>query len=175
MGAVLQKKIGQIGKLPRCAIPHTRRTVLLVVLAVFRIDASPPAAAPDLPRRTDMARYTFSTDFDYPARLHSVLNRPVENNGLFLLRLEFEVFQRFSENVIRSTGKVACRDLVVGKGLDATKDQGLWPYIQALGVPSPNNSQSWLNLHQARKPTWVQIQFAHGPRMGFWWRNIATN
>ena len=65
-----------------------------------------------------MARYQFATFKPYPARLCTVAERPLENAKVSLLRLEFEVFEELRERRLRSLGEFACRDVVVGEGIN---------------------------------------------------------
>ena len=103
-----------------------------------------------------MARYTFTVDKQYPARLHAVREKPLENDRLKLLRLEFEIFVR-SEERLSATGKIACRDLAIGRGIDLTADPGVMPFVSALGVRNPNRIDDWLALNNAGR--WVAIEF----------------
>jgi len=110
-----------------------------------------------------MARYQFTQGKEYAARIHAVWEKPVENMGLSLMRLEFEVFQFLDGGELSSTGKIACRDVVVGPAIDNTGDAGVTPFIAALGVPRPNLPASWLAL-SSRRP-WVRLVFGPvGPK-----------
>ena len=104
-----------------------------------------------------MARFPFSQDHACPARLFTVRRKPAENSRAKLIRLEFEVFTVQEPRMLISTGKVACRDLILGQGVDLLSDGGTMPYIHALRLRAPNKLDSWLRL-EARHP-WVSIVF----------------
>jgi hypothetical protein len=109
-------------------------------------------------RKPAMARYTFTVGKRYPARLHTVWEKPLENERLQLLRLEFEVFLESEPDRLSATGKIACRDLAVGRGIDLTSDPGVMPFVNALGVRNPNRLADWLALNED-KNRWVAIEF----------------
>ncbi len=105
-----------------------------------------------------MTRYRFETGKWFPARLHAVLLKPIENRLVSLLRLEFEVFQLFEVGRrLKSTGKIACRDLAVGSGLEVDRDPGTMPFVSALGISNADDLKSWLGLIK-RRP-WVNVEF----------------
>ncbi|MCU0982299.1 MAG: hypothetical protein MUF25_24345, partial [Pirellulaceae bacterium] len=97
-----------------------------------------------------MVRNAFREGRPYAARLLRVCQRPIENDprcGFCLLRLEFEIFLVLdTEPVLASTGKIACRDLVVGPAVDVSRDASLVAYVDALRVRKPSNIAEWLNL-----------------------------
>lgn len=109
-----------------------------------------------------MSRYVFPAGGMRPARLHAVRRRALENVSVFLLRLEFEVFEEVPVRILRSTGKIACRDLVVGRGLDVTADGRIRSWVTALALPGlANNLNLWLSLdrrNQHQRP-WIKITF----------------
>jgi hypothetical protein len=108
-----------------------------------------------------MARYRFREGIKYGARLRSVVERPIENSplsGLRLLRLEFEVFAADeSRRTLSSNGDVACRDLVVGPAVDASKDSSLIAYAGPLGVRNRSDPSDWLCLNGQQR--WLGIKF----------------
>jgi hypothetical protein len=104
-----------------------------------------------------MARYQFTVGKAYPARVHAVWEKPLENAHLKLLRLEFEVFVESGPERLSATGKVACRDLAVGRGVDLTSDPGVMPFVIALRVRNPNRAADWLALNDADH--WTVIEF----------------
>lgn len=108
-----------------------------------------------------MARYRFREGVKYGACLRCVLERSIENSaasGLRLLRLEFEVFTADEpRRILSSTGNVACRDLVVGPAVDASRDSSLVAYADAVRVRNPDSAAEWLSLNDESR--WVQIVF----------------
>jgi hypothetical protein len=108
-----------------------------------------------------MVRNAFRQGRTYAARLLRVSQRPIENEpdgGFRLLRLEFEMFFILdTEPAVSSSGKIACRDLVVGPAVDVSRDASLTAYVGALGVRNPASVSEWLNL--ANKPRWISIEF----------------
>jgi hypothetical protein len=46
---------------------------------------------------------------------------------------------------------------VVGKGVDVERDEGLWPYINALDVRKPNDVNSWLQV--SGDQIWIKVWF----------------
>ena len=110
-----------------------------------------------------MSRYVFPPGSVRPARLHAVRQRPLENLTVFLLRLEFEVFEEVPVRILRSTGKIACRDLVVGRGLDLTTDLRIRSWASALALPDQlaNNLKFWLSLGRKNQHLcpWIKITF----------------
>lgn len=104
-----------------------------------------------------MARYQFTLGKEYAGRLHRIWRKPVENSGLALLRLEFEVFQWITPNRVSSTGKVACRDVVVGPPVDATRDDGVCRLASGVGVSHAQDVDEWLRLNN--RSVWVKIVF----------------
>jgi hypothetical protein len=114
-----------------------------------------------------MARFALQEGADHPARLFAVQEKPLENEGVSLLRLEFEIFRLLERNKLKSTGMIACRDLAIGQRAEMVGDAGVRRYANALNVAYPNRIQAWLNLEKL-KP-WVRIQF--GPRSSVDHRN----
>lgn len=108
-----------------------------------------------------MARYKFREGKSYAARLQGAHERPIENSdvsGVRLLRLEFEVFEQIpTKLLLSSTGKIACRDIVVGRAVDPSRDSSVAAYALALRVRKPSSLKEWLNL--SGKPAWVNIVF----------------
>jgi len=104
-----------------------------------------------------MARYQFTQGKEYAARVHAVWEKPVENTGLSLVRLEFEVFQFLDGGKLSSMGKIACRDVIVGPAIDNGRDAGVGPFFVALGISHPNTPADWLALNN-RRP-WVTLVF----------------
>jgi hypothetical protein len=118
-----------------------------------------------------MSRNRFEPGRRYPARLFAVQRKPLENERYVLLRLEFELFsERRDERPVGtgkgevaaarelvSTGKIACRDIVLGPGVDPAADAGLAYYVAALGVKQPQQVESWLGLRRGDR--WVEIVF----------------
>ena len=109
-----------------------------------------------------MTRHNFPTNFNHAARLHKVVERPIENtvkSGISLLRLDFEVFHLSAGDVLRSENRFACRDLVIGHSLRANEDSGVSIYAKALGVRADrvDNPKSWLALTATRP--WIEIRF----------------
>lgn len=117
-----------------------------------------------------MARYKFPSGTKCPARLHGVLKRPLENRGLSLVRLEFEVFhvvETPDRPTLQSTGKIACRDLAVGPALNPSLDEGITRWTEMLGIKQPASQiETWLNLvagSKSKRP-WVRITFGEMTR-----------
>lgn len=108
-----------------------------------------------------MVRNAFREGRAYAARLLRVCRRPIENDprcGFHLLRLEFEVFLILdTEPVVASTGKIACRDLVVGPAVDVSRDACLVAYVDALHVRTPSSVAEWLNL--TSQVRWIIVEF----------------
>ncbi len=108
-----------------------------------------------------MARYKFREGKTYAARLHGAHERPIENSdvsGVRLLRLEFEVFEQIpTKLLLSSTGKIACRDIVVGRAVDPSRDSSVAAYALALRVGKATSLTEWLNL--SNKRVWVNIVF----------------
>ncbi len=104
-----------------------------------------------------MARYQFTAGRQFPARLYAIHQRPLENQRLMMLRLEFELFSEVPGRALESTGKIACRDLVVGTGVDPSADRALKPLVVALGIQRPEHPNSWLNIEPHTR--WVVIEF----------------
>jgi hypothetical protein len=103
-----------------------------------------------------MARYRFQPGKEYPARLLAVRVRPIanEDSRVRLLRLEFEIFPEF-KGQLRSQGKIACRDLVIGP--ESARDTGVSRYARALGVHAEDRVEDWLAAEQGAP--WVRIVF----------------
>lgn len=108
-----------------------------------------------------MARYQFVVGQSYAARRHAIHPRPIENSPtskLSLLRLEFEVFTIFpSEKTVRSTGAIACRDLIIGPAVDVTRDSSVAMYAAALRLRDATKVTAW--TADPREPVWVEIVF----------------
>ena len=108
-----------------------------------------------------MARYKFREGKTYAARLHGAHERPIENSDVSrvrLLRLEFEVFEQIpTKLLLSSTGKIACRDIVVGRAVDPSRDSSVAAYALALRVGKATSLTEWLNL--SNKRVWVNIVF----------------
>ncbi len=80
------------------------------------------------------------------------------HGGLHLLRLEFEILLILdTPPAVSSSGKIACRDLVVGPAVDVSRDASLTAYADALGVRNPTSDRQWLNL--ANKVRWISVEF----------------
>ena len=110
----------------------------------------------------DMARFRFQEGQEVAGRLERVLLRPLENGpkaGVSLLRLEFSIYSIQSKSAeLVPTGALACRDIVVGPSIDATRDSSLMAYANALGVgDEPQNQKRWLALEG--KNRWLGITF----------------
>ena len=105
-----------------------------------------------------MPRDIYRIGVPYPARLLTAKKRPIENqNGaISLVRLEFEIFQVFERGrQLRSTGQIACRDLVLWPG--AADDFGVAPFAMALSVRDVCNPAAW--SARAKQNAWVEIVF----------------
>ena len=111
-----------------------------------------------------MARYRFREGKTYAARLLGARERPIENSdvsGVRLLRLEFEVFELDeTQSLLTSYGKIACRDIVLGRAVEPTRDSSVMLYANALRVDDPSNVEEW--LHRGGRPVWANIVF--GPK-----------
>jgi hypothetical protein len=77
---------------------------------------------------TAMARFAFQESAEHPARLFAVRKKPLENERLSLLRLEFEIFRLLERNKLKSTGMIACRDLAIGTPAEMAADPGVRRY-----------------------------------------------
>jgi hypothetical protein len=102
----------------------------------------------------------------YAARLLGVRERTIENSdvsGVRLLRLEFEIFEQDdTQSLLASYGKIACRDIVVGRAVKATRDPSVMVYANALRIGKASNVEEW--LHRNDTAVWVNIVFgAKGP------------
>ena len=104
-----------------------------------------------------MSRYKFQTNREYAAFLHPVQLRRVENSnpGYQLLRLEFEIYELLPDE-LRSTGKIACRDIIVGPAVNPELDSSLMVYVNALRIERPRNLESWTNNG---REIWVTLRF----------------
>jgi hypothetical protein len=114
-----------------------------------------------------MPREHFREGSQYPARLQSISERPIENrtDGHCLLRVEFEVFLHDYDNrKLTSGGSIVCRDLVVCSHLPL--DDGVAPLAQAICVADPADKWSWLRSAEAELQTrpWVKITFGAATR-----------
>lgn len=75
-----------------------------------------------------------------------------------LLRLEFEIFTLDTlSKTLKSTGAIACRDLVVGQSVPVTKDSSIMAYANALEIEKPADSSHWLQLQP--RCHWLLITF----------------
>lgn len=93
----------------------------------------------------------------FPARLHSVAERPIENLQVKLLRLEFEVFHQ-ANNELRSQGQIVCRDVVIGESTRFKRDAGVVRYFESLHGAGPiDDVATWRSL--LTPPRWVRIEF----------------
>lgn len=102
-----------------------------------------------------MARNRFTPGKVYAARVLSARRRPLENQRVMLVRIEFEAFLCEGEEFMRSTGKIASRDIALTAGLDA--DPGVQPYLAALRVENSERWESWVALNDSRP--WVKVEF----------------
>ena len=102
-----------------------------------------------------MPRYAFTPNKEYAGRVHAVWPKSVENARLNLLRIEFEIFQYLDGSRLQSTGKIACRDIVIGPAINVNADEGVLPFISALDVRRPDVVKHWL----ASAGRWVKIVF----------------
>lgn len=106
-----------------------------------------------------MPRYAYKLGQPYAGRLLAADTRPTENDKsrkLALLRLEFEIFSRDDRRrELRSLGKIACRDLVIGP--DAASDNSVVFFAQRLGVRDPRKPEAW--SARAAAVAWVEIVF----------------
>jgi hypothetical protein len=106
-----------------------------------------------------MPRYAYKIGVAYPARLLAADTRPIENgknSNLALVRLEFEIFQVLErDRELRSTGQIACRDLVLWPG--AADDFGVVPFARALGVGDLCKPVAW--SARAAEGAWIEIVF----------------
>lgn len=109
-----------------------------------------------------MARYLFTPGKEYAGRVHAIWKKSLVNTRLDLVRLEFEVFQILDDIKLASTGKIACRDIVVGRGVDMGADAGVAPFVLALHISNPCVISNWLDLHRRKK--WVKIIFGRMER-----------
>ena len=107
-----------------------------------------------------MARHRFQLGVKHPARLSAVWLKPLENERTHLLRFEFEIFREMNGGLLKSTGKIACRDIAINSSSNVGADRGVRRYAQALKVGRPERLEDWLGLTD-RQP-WVHIGF--GPR-----------
>jgi hypothetical protein len=108
-----------------------------------------------------MPRYRFREGIEYAGRLLRVMQRPIENSResqIALIRLEFEIFTLDTLNkTLKSTGAIACRDIVVGPSVPLTKDSSLIAYANALEIKKPEDSREWLQLQP--RSHWLEITF----------------
>jgi hypothetical protein len=104
-----------------------------------------------------MARFRFEDGSKYPARLYSVCRRPVENRDVGVIRLEFELFRwNDAGDAVKSTGKIACREIVASIFSRGMKDDGAKPYMEALAVKT-NAITEWMKLDDQVR--WVALEF----------------
>lgn len=117
-----------------------------------------------------MTRHSFATDRKYSGQLLNIHERPIENDpilGLFLLRLEFEVYWQLNQNkpTLRSEGEIACRDIVIGKRIPSEQDAGQQAYAAALGIRGElSRVDSWLQA--VNRNVWVEIEFGPPEHVG---------
>jgi len=116
----------------------------------------------DLNEDLIMPREYFREGSQYPARLQSISERPVENrtDGHCLLRVEFEIFSPDYDNrKLTSAGSIACRDLIVCSHLPL--DDGVASFARAICVADPADKWSWLRSAETDLQTrpWVKITF----------------
>ena len=109
-----------------------------------------------------MARFHFREGQEVAGRLDRVLKRPIENgprSGLALLRLEFSIHSIQSTKAeLLPSGALACREIIVGPCIDATRDSSLMAYANALGVGNdPQSAKRWIALEG--KNRWIRITF----------------
>ena len=78
-----------------------------------------------------MARSAFLLGVKHPARLRAVRRKPLENKRTELLRLEFEIFRQIGADRLKSTGKIASRDIAIGRSTTAVVDPGVKRYAQS--------------------------------------------
>lgn len=109
-----------------------------------------------------MARFRFQQGQEVAGRLDEVFVRPIENgpkSGVTLLRLEFAVYSIQVRNLgLLPSGALACREIVVGPSIDATRDSSLMAYAHALGVSGdPRKPERWLALKGLNR--WIRITF----------------
>ncbi|TWT40221.1 AsnC family protein [Botrimarina hoheduenensis] len=104
-----------------------------------------------------MARHAFREGSTSPARLLNVWDKPIENRNVHLLRIEFEIFNEEPNRLLVATGRIACRDVVVGDGYDLSQDRGVCPYVMAFNNFDSSRVSNWLDL--ANKRPWVEITF----------------
>lgn len=106
-----------------------------------------------------MPRYAYEIGRPYAGRLLAADTRPIENDKsrkLAVVRLEFEIFSRDDrDRQLRSLGKIACRDLVIGP--DATGDNGVVFFAHRLGVRDPRKPDAW--SARAAEGAWIEIVF----------------
>lgn len=123
-------------------------------------------------RGVAMARHRFQDGQEIAGRLDYVRTRPIENgprSGVVLLRLEFRVHVIVeTRRELRATTMYACRELVVGSAIDATRDPALMAYANALRVgDQPERPDRWQALEG--KERWLRVVF--GPSQGPDYRN----
>jgi len=123
-------------------------------------------------RGVAMARHRFQDGQEIAGRLDYVRKRPIENgppSGVVLLRLEFRVHVIVEvRKELQATTMYACRELVVGSAIDATRDAALMAYANALGVgDQPGRPDRWQALQG--KQRWLRVVF--GPPRGPDYRN----
>ena len=109
-----------------------------------------------------MARYEFRVGKVYAGHLIRISTRPIENGaevGIALLRMEFEIHDiEEPKKVLRSTGKIACRDLVVGKLIAKGRDSGIATYANALGMTMNASVSEWIASAEQNCLLWCQRQ-----------------
>jgi len=116
----------------------------------------------DQKTKQPMARYNFSTDKSYAAKLIRTAQRPLENDpnlSLQLIRLEFAIYWMTAEKrLLESQGEIACREIVVGKLVPISKDAGLAKYAESLKILPPfNEAANWIGLEDSGR--WIELQF----------------
>lgn len=109
-----------------------------------------------------MARFRFQEGQQVAGRLDAVVERPIENgpkSGVTLLRLEFSIHSiQAAKRVLFPSGTLACREIVVGPSIDATRDSSVMAYASALRVSGDcRKPKHWLDLEGQKR--WIRITF----------------
>lgn len=112
-----------------------------------------------------MSRYKFQLGKTYAGRLIRVTKRPLENDEdaqIWLLRLEFEIFQiDQSAQVLHALDWVASRDVVIGPGLRKANTTRVKEYARILKIKDVRDVAAWVQagLGGVRSRTWSAIVF----------------
>ena len=110
-----------------------------------------------------MTRNNFRQNIPYAAQLLRVTKRPLENGDeakIYLLRLEFEIFQIAKDTrLLHAMDCVASRDIVVGSGLPPVRAGRVLEYARLLKIKNIHDVAEWTELGRVSSRAWVAVTF----------------